>query len=249
LNNVNYLVDNAIQAGYNPQSGVIPPFYYQGPRMASHPGYSSTIPNPNDELLRKMADMMENQFGIKKNNTFTYKHPYPEWYNQVSLPSNYRVSYFTKFTRQDNTSTIEHISRYLAQLGDISNQEIFRVRFFSLSLSGPAFTWYTSLVNGSVTGWEDLGKKFHAYFFTGIGEKKLTDLTMMRQRNNESGLEYLQRFRHTRNMCFTLTLPDDQLAALAIQGMLPYLKDKLIGHHFDNLGFLTQKVAALSEQR
>jgi hypothetical protein len=47
------------------------------------------------------------------------------------------------------------------------------------------------LVNGSVTGWEDLKKKFHAYFFTGTGEKKLTDLTIMRQRNNESGLKYL----------------------------------------------------------
>jgi hypothetical protein len=104
------------------------------------------------------------------------------------------------------------------------------------------------LANGSVTGWEDLEKKFHAYFFTRTGEKKLTDLTIMRPRNNESGLEYLQRFRHTRSMCFTLTLPDDQLAALVVQGMLPYLKDKLIGQHFDNLGFLTQKVAALSKQ-
>jgi hypothetical protein len=98
------------------------------------------------------------------------------------------------------------------------------------------------LANGSVTSWEDLEKKFHAYFFTGTGEKKLTDLTIMRQMNNESGLEYLQRFRHNRSMYFTLTLSDDQLAALAVQGMLSYLKDKLIGQHFDNLGFLTQKL-------
>jgi hypothetical protein len=60
VNNINYHVDNAIQARYNPQSGVNPPDYYQVPGMASHPGYSGTAPDPNDELLRKMADMMEN---------------------------------------------------------------------------------------------------------------------------------------------------------------------------------------------
>ena len=64
-------------------------------------------------------------------------------------------------------------------------------------------------------------KKFHTYFYTKTGERKITNLMSIRQRTNESGAEFLQRFRETRNLCFSLNLTDDQLAALAIQRMLP----------------------------
>ena len=70
----------------------------------------------------------------------------------------------------------------------------------------------------------------------------------MRQRTNESGTEFLQRFRETRNLCFSLSLADDQLAALAVQGMLPMWKEKLLGQEFDNLGQLAQQVTALNSQ-
>ena len=54
--------------------------------------------------------------------------------------------------------------------------------------------------------------------------------------------------RETRNLCFSLNLTDDQLAALAIQGMLPIWREKLHGQEFDNLGQLSQQVAALNSQ-
>jgi len=56
----------------------------------------------------------------------------------------------------------------------------------------------------------------HTYFYTRIGERKITDLTTIKQRANKSGVEFLQRFRETRNLCFSLNLTDDQLAALAV---------------------------------
>ena len=49
-------------------------------------------------------------------------------------------------------------------------------------------------------------------------------------------------------MCFSLSLVDDQLATLAVQGMLPMWKEKLLGQEFDNLGQLAQRVAALNSQ-
>ena len=156
-----------------------------------------------DELLLKVTEMIKNQFGLKsKGQTFSYKCPYPEWYDLVALPTNYRLSEFAKFTGQDSTSTIEHVSRYLTLLGETSIEEAHRVRFSSLSLSGPAFTWFSSLPVNSIACWTDLEKKFHTYFYTGTGEKKITDLTAIRQRTNESGAEFLQRFRETRNLCF-----------------------------------------------
>ena len=62
------------------------------------------------------------------------------------------------------------------------------------------------------------------------------------------GIEFLQRFRETRNLCFSLNLTDDQLAALTVQGMLPTWIEKLLGQEFDNLGQLAQRVAALNSQ-
>ena len=73
-------------------------------------------------------------------------------------------------------------------------------------------------------------------------------MTTIRQKTNESGTKFLQRFRETRNLCFSLNLADDQLAALAIQGMLPTWREKLLGQEFDNLDQLAQRVAALNSQ-
>ena len=145
-----------------------------------------------DELLLRVTEMMKNQFGLKpKGQTFSYKRPYPEWYDLVALPMNYRLPEFAKFTGQDSTSTIEHVGRYLTQLGEAFVEEAYRVRFFSLSLSGPAFTWFSSLAVNSIANWSDLEKKFHTYFYTGTGERKITDLTTIKQRANESGAELL----------------------------------------------------------
>ena len=114
-----------------------------------------------DELLLRVTEMMKNQFGLKpKEQTFSYKRPYLEWYDLVALPTNYRLPKFAKFTSQDSTSIIEHVSRYLTQLGEASIEEAHRVHFFSLSLSGPAFTWFSSLPINSIANWTDLEKKF-----------------------------------------------------------------------------------------
>ena len=139
-------------------------------------------PNSNtDELLLKVIEIMKNQFGLKpKGLTFSYKRPYPEWYDLIALPTKYRLLEFAKFTGQDSTSTIEHVSQYLTQLGEASVEDAHRVRFFSLSLSGPAFTWFSSLPVNSIAHWADLEKKFHTYFYTGTREKKITDLTTTR---------------------------------------------------------------------
>ena len=45
-----------------------------------------------------------------------------------------------------------------------------------------------------------------------------------------------------------MNLTDDQLAALAVQGMLPTWREKLLGLEFDNLCQLAQRVAALNSQ-
>ena len=122
-------------------------------------GFQSTdgsvgVENPNsnaDELLLKVTEIMKNQFGLKpKGLTFLYKCPYPEWYDLVALLINYGLLEFAKFTGQDSTSTIEHISRYLTQLGKALVEDAHRVHL------GPAFTWFSSLPVNSIANWADL---------------------------------------------------------------------------------------------
>jgi hypothetical protein len=73
---------------------------------------------------------MREQFGLKPKDTRNlYRHPYPEWFETVQLPNQYKVPDFSKFSRQDNVSTYEHVSRFLAQCGEASAVDALRVRF------------------------------------------------------------------------------------------------------------------------
>jgi hypothetical protein len=132
------------------------------------------------------------------------------------------------------------------QLGEASADEAFRIRYFPLSLTGPTFTWFTSLPFQSICCWKDLEQKFHAHYFIGSNEKKLIDLTTLRQRHNETPMEFLRRFRETKSICFSLNLPDDQLADMAVVGMLPAIREKLFGMEFENLGQLSHRLSLMS---
>jgi hypothetical protein len=70
----------------------------------------------------------------------------------------------------------------------------------------------------------------------------------LRQRNNETPMEFLRRFRETKSMCFSLNIPDDQLAAMAVAGMLPAIREKLFEMEFDNLGQLSHRLSLMSNQ-
>jgi hypothetical protein len=207
--------------------------------------------DPNvDLLVQRMTDVLQNQFGLKpKNQGHVYTPPFLEWYHRVALPNRVKVpTEFIKFSGQDDTSTVEHIARYLMQLGEASADEAFRIRYFPLSLTGPVFTWFTSLPAHSICSWKDLEQKFHAHYYTSSNEKKLIDLTTLRQRNNETPMEFLRRFRETKSMCFSLNIPDDQLAGMAVAGMLLTIREKLFGMEFDDLGQLSHRLSLMSNQ-
>jgi hypothetical protein len=217
-----------------------------------NPGYGTAagMQDPNDDILvQKMDDVLQNQFGLKpKMQGPAYTPPFPKWYHRVILPPRVKPpTEFTKFSGQDDTSTVEHIARYLLQLGEASADEAFRVRYFSLLLTGLAFTWFSFLPPQSMGTWKDLEQKFHAHYFSG-STKKLIDLANLRQRHNETPMEFLRRLREVKGMCFSLNLPDDQLADMAVVGMLPAIREKLFGMEFDNLGQLSQRLSLMSNQ-
>ena len=134
----------------------------------------------------KIAKVMRDQFGIKpKVNTYSYQTPYPPAYDLIPLPNRYKVPDFIEFFGQDDTSTMEHVNRFIIQCGEAANSDELRVRLFSSSLLRSAFTWFISLPLNSVITWAELEKQFHKYFCSGVHEKKITDLVRSRQHNDE----------------------------------------------------------------
>jgi len=138
---------------------------------------------------------------------------------------------------------MEHINRFIIQCGEAANIDELRVRLFSSSLSGSAFTWFISLPPNSVITWADLEKQFHKYFFSRVHEKKLIDLVRLRQHNDESVESYVQRLRDVKNNCYSLVLDDRQLADLAFQGLMPHIKDKYASQVFESLSHLVQRIS------
>jgi len=192
----------------------------------------------------KIAEVMRDQFGIKpKVNTYSYRTLYPPAYDLIPLPNWYKVPDFTKFSGQDDTSTMEHVNRFIIQCGEAANRDELRVRLFSSSLSGSAFTWFISLSSNSVITWADLEMQFHKYFFSGVHEKKITDLVRLRQHNDELVGSFVHRLRDVKNKCYSLDLDDRQLADLAFQGLLPHIKDKYASQEFESLSHLVQRIS------
>jgi hypothetical protein len=111
---------------------------------------------------------------------------------------------------------------------------------FSLSLTGTAFAWFSSLPAHSIYGREPLEQKFHEHFYSSTSEAKLVDLTSVRQTRDESVLDYFKRFKEIKNRCFNLTISEKDLADLAFQGMHSYLREKLEGHIYLSLTQLQQ---------
>jgi hypothetical protein len=101
---------------------------------------------PGAQTADQISAISRDHFGIlPKRRTIGYTKRYRSDYDLIPLPPKYRLPEFTKHNGSEGSSSIEHVSRYLAQLGMISVSDPLRVRFFSRSLTGPAFGWYTSL--------------------------------------------------------------------------------------------------------
>jgi hypothetical protein len=92
-------------------------------------------------------------------------------------------------------------------------------------LSGTAFTWFTSLAHNSVFIWAQLEQKFHVYFYSTDTEFRLSHLTAIKQKHNDSTAEYIRRFRDIRNRYINLNISDKDLADLAYSRLTPHLKD------------------------
>ena len=71
-------------------------------------------------------------FGLRRPN---YTSPLSEYILQSELPPRWKVPKFTKFSGDTTESTVEHVARYLMEVGEISNNENLRIKYFPSALT------------------------------------------------------------------------------------------------------------------
>ena len=101
---------------------------------------ASTSRNSKADLAGDLTNMFKTKLGVDMGRSHLYQKSYPDDFDLVSYPVGWRVSDFIKFSGDDNRTTWEHICQYVAQLGEASSSNALRVRLFSLSLTGIAFS-------------------------------------------------------------------------------------------------------------
>ena len=204
---------------------------------------------PAAQTVEQISTILRDQFGfVPKRRTIGYSKPYPNEYDLIPLPPKYRLPEFSKFNGSEGSSSIEHVSRYLAQLGMISASDQLRVRFFAQSLTGPAFGWYTSLPPDSIRTWKQLEEQFHIQYHSEATEAGIADLAQVRQKRGETVAEYIQRFRTVKNRCYSARLTEKEAVDLAVLGLLAPIKDLAFQVEYNSLAHMVQKLT-MYEQR
>jgi hypothetical protein len=130
----------------------------------------------------------------------------------------------------------------------ISVSDPLRVRFFSQSLRGLAFRWYTSLGPDSIRTWKQLEEQFHVQYHSEAAEAGIADLALVRQMRGETVTEYIQRFREVKNRCYSTRITEKEAVKLASLGLAKPIKDMGFQLEFNSLAHLVQKLT-LYEQR
>jgi len=166
----------------------------------------------------------------------------------MKAPNGWRVPDFQKFSGDDSKLTMEHISMFLAQLGEASAYDFMKVHNFPLSLTGIAFAWFTSLPSCSIGSWAELEEKFHNHFYSGAHETRLSHLASVRQGRDESVHDFFKRFREIKNRCFHLNISERDLTDLCFAGLRSSIREKLEHYEFHNVNQLMQKAVSIESR-
>jgi len=141
--------------GYSQQTPYTQPNH--APQMPN--SSSANVQRPNNsyfnQILEKhkkdLAVMFKESFGIElKDKTLVCQKPYPESFDSIPYPQNFKVTEFIKFTGEDSRTTWEHVSQFNAQMGIYGSLDHLKIRIFPLFLSGTAFSWFSALALNSI---------------------------------------------------------------------------------------------------
>jgi hypothetical protein len=131
-------------------------------KYATGPSHDNTYLARRAQTTDQISAILRDLFGIlPKRRMIGYTKPYPSDYDLIPLPPKYWLPEFNKFNGSE---------------GMISVSDPLPVRFFSQSLTGTAFEWYTSLGPDSIRTWKQLEEQFHIQYHSEAAEAGIVDL-------------------------------------------------------------------------
>jgi hypothetical protein len=145
--------DQAENDGFGYETPPQFPFRQQPTDMMPTRATAEPCANPNN-LYNQLATNLRESFGIDpKGRGCTYEKPYPDYYDQLPYPRGYIVPEFSKFSREDGETILEHVGQFILQYSEASENDAHGL---PLSLFDTAFTWFTSLAHNSIFTWVQL---------------------------------------------------------------------------------------------
>ncbi|XP_051127339.1 uncharacterized protein LOC127248840 [Andrographis paniculata] len=232
-----------------PLGGRTEPTDLRGDRLGgqAHNPIQVLDPVPPRVDLEDIAEVLRVHFGMNPQtvNRPAYQKPFPERIiNEHPLPRNYRPPNFHSFSGEDGASTIEHVGRFTAQLGEVGNNSFYKLQLFGLSLTRTVFSWFANLPPGQLQTWESLEAAFHARFFNPLPTVSLTDLLEIRQMPKETAYQFIERIRLMKGRCPTI-IEESEMTNLVVRNMHSRLREALIAHDVQDLASLASKAGRL----
>jgi len=96
---------------------------------------------------------------------------------------------------------------------------------------------------GEASSIEELKVRLFPLSLTGT-ELKLSHLTAVRKKHDESVTDYVKRFRDIKKRCYSLVITERDLADLVLNGLKTHIKERLESYEFLNINQVLQKALA-----
>ena len=196
------------------------------------------VPNNIVNLVENIMAQNGLNIGLHRPN---FVSPLSELVLQSELPRGCKIPKFTKFAGETTESTVEHITRYLTEAGDLANDKNLRLKYFPNSLTKNAFTWFTTLAPHSIQSWTELERLFHEQLYMGQSKISVKELVSAKRNSTESIDDYLKRFRLLKARCFTQVL-EHELVEMAAGGLDDSIRKKLDTQHLRDMAQLANTV-------
>ncbi|XP_021607728.1 uncharacterized protein LOC110611649 [Manihot esculenta] len=140
-----------------------------------------------EQLLAELGTKDQNQALLPTSS------PFLKWVQQETIPKKFMMPPMTAYDGAGNPR--EHVLSYktFMELQTLSDALICKV--FPDTLTGPARAWFNILEAGSIRSFGDLAIAFISRFIAGVpADRKTSYLETIRQRRDESLMEYVARF-------------------------------------------------------
>ncbi|RYR66978.1 hypothetical protein Ahy_A03g013189 [Arachis hypogaea] len=159
-------------------------------------------------------------------------------------PKGYQPPTFHKF---DSTgSAKEHILSFLDDLGVLRNHQELKIKEFSKSLTGRAFTWYCKLKASSFNTWQQLVMEFCNKFLEEEPSMHIMDLGRVKQRQGEGLVAFVKRYRDQDLLCID-TLPEPQLVYGCIRNVEDGSQNYLSMSNINTFSELLKRASDITE--